>query len=81
MKKFIILLLLTSCTTTIPVTNKFPEPPTGLEEAPILDSLAYGSKGTDMLKNHTLNTSIYYILKAQYDSWLNWYKKHKELYK
>ena len=81
MKRLIILLFLCGCSTSVPVKRTFPDPPNDLVYAPALDSLSYGSKMSDLLKNSTQNYSRYYITKAKYDAWVKWYIEQKSLYK
>ena len=49
MKRYLLLVLLTGCSTVIPVQKKFPDAPVLLAKASNLDTLAQGSKMRTML--------------------------------
>ena len=58
MKYLLLVLLLTGCSTTVPVTSKFPEPPKySLQSCPQLQLLKEGSKLSDVATTVTINYS------------------------
>ncbi len=79
MKRYLLLVLLTGCSTVIPVQKKFPEAPVLLAKASNLDTLAQGSKMSDLLRNSTANYTAYYTLKARFDAWVDWYTAQSQL--
>ena len=61
MKYILWLLLLTGCSTTVPVTAKFPEPPKySLQPCPQLQELKEGAKLSDVANTVTINYTTYY---------------------
>ena len=81
MKKLLVILLLLSGCTTVPVTPKFPEAPqTGLERCPRLLKLQYDAKLSDIAGNMILNYSSYNICDAKNDAWIEWYGKQKQIF-
>ena len=82
MNKIIILLvfLLSACT-TVPVTQKFPEPPQGgLERCPRLLKLQYDAKLSDIAGNMILNYSSYNVCDVKNDAWIEWYQKQNKIF-
>ena len=84
MKKLLILslLLLSACSTPVPVTMKFPEVPKELmEECPDLGKVTPGDKKTsDLLDVVTDNYLLYYDCKLKVDVWIEWYNNQKKIY-
>lgn len=83
MKYFLaILLLVTGCTTTVPVTPKFPQ--ATLELMKKCESLKKieGDRVsiTEMLKVVVNNYALYYECSAKVDGWHDWYKSQKEIF-
>ena len=79
MKRYLLLLSLIGCVSYIPVKQEFPKPPTETVYAANLDTLSYGAKMSDLLKNSTKNYTSYYVLKAKFDAWVEWYDKQSKL--
>jgi hypothetical protein len=77
-----IILLLTGCSTTVPVKRKFPEAdPFMLEPAPALTTLPPDTTDLDkLLSNSTENYGKYRELVQRYEMWKEWYKQQKELF-
>lgn len=76
----IVLLLLSGCSTVVPVTTKFPSVPTTLSQpCPPLKSLDSGAKLSDVSKTVTLNYSTYYECAVKLDSWIEWYNIQKKI--
>lgn len=78
---FIALLLLTGCSTTVPVTAKFPEVPQKLlEKCPELEKLSGEPKLSDVARTVTLNYTSYYECAVKHDAFIDWYHKQKHIY-
>ena len=76
-----ILLLLAGCSTTVPVTQKFPEPPKyGMERCPQLLKLSADAKLKDTASAIIYNYSTYYECAVKNDSWIEWYQIQKNIY-
>ena len=76
------LLCLTSCSTTVPVTMKFPEAPEILmEKCPPLKTIE-GEKISiiDITKSVTSNYTTYYECSVKIDNWIEWYKDQKKIF-
>ena len=76
------LLLLTGCTTVVPVTSKFPAAPGTLvqEPCPNLQKLSDEAKLSDVAKTVTVNYSEYYTCAVKLDAWQRWYREQKIIY-
>jgi hypothetical protein len=82
MKALFLVLLLTGCSTTVPVTVKFPEPP-GLQSmraCPDLVKLEQDAKLSDVVKTITVNYTEYYQCAVKLDAWQEWYQKQKIIF-
>jgi len=76
------LLCLTACSTTVPVTMKFPEAPEVLmEKCPPLKTIE-GEKISiiDITKSVTSNYTTYYECSVKVDNWIEWYKDQKKIF-
>ena len=81
MKYLLLVLLLTGCSTTVPVTSKFPEPPKySLQTCPQLQLLKEGSKLSEVATTVTINYSTYYECAVKNDAWIEWYQIQKNIY-
>jgi hypothetical protein len=83
--KYIVLslaLVLTACSTPVPVSQRFPDVPKALVER--CDSLKKieGDKVaiTEMLKVVVQNYGMYYECAAKVDGWNDWYLEQKRIY-
>ena len=83
--KYIILslaLVLSACSTPVPVSQRFPDVPKALVER--CDSLRKieGDKVaiTEMLKVVVQNYGMYYECAAKVDGWNDWYQEQKRIY-
>lgn len=83
MKTILILsLLLAGCSTTVPVTMKFPDAaPSLMTPAPDLNKLPTDKKieMSDIVKTTNENAKLYYELKIKYEAWQEWYKEQKSI--
>lgn len=75
-------LILLGCSTTVPLTQKFPAAPEVLmEPAPELKTLPDDKKTlTDLLENANENYGYYYDVVERYKSWQDWYKQQKQIF-
>lgn len=75
------IMLLTGCSTTVPVVAKFPEAPERLlQKCPQLEKLNDGSKLSDVAKTVTANYSSYHECSVKNDGWIEWYQKQKQIF-
>jgi len=80
---FIILAFLaTGCSTTVPVTMKFPESPgtVAMTPCPQLQKVEDDAKLTDITKTITNNYGTYYECAVKNDAWIEWYQKQKQIF-
>lgn len=82
MKKFlVILLLLSGCSTDVPVTRNFPAAPAGLLSACAeLQKLAPDAKMSDVLSTVTKNYATYHECRIKHDAWAQWYDDQKKIF-
>lgn len=75
------LMVLSGCSTTVPVTVKFPEIPQDLlSTCPDLKQTEPTTKLSDVVKVVTDNYSEYYGCRVKLDSWIEWYKAQKQIF-
>lgn len=84
MKSLVIalVLLLSACSTTVPVTAKFPAAPGTIVQEPCqeLKKLGDEAKLSDVAKTVTVNYSEYYMCAVKLEAWQRWYKEQKVIY-
>jgi hypothetical protein len=83
MKKLLLTLMLLSlvgCTTVVPVTAKFPEPPKYIARCPELNKLNSDAKLSDIATTVTNNYSTYYECALKNDAWIEWYQVQKRIF-
>lgn len=82
MRYLLILLVLAGCSTTVPVTARFPEAPgnTAMTACPQLQKLADDAKLSDISKTVTVNYGTYYECAVKTDAWIEWYQKQKYIF-
>jgi len=81
MKYLILVLMLAGCSTTVPVTSKFPEAPKySLQSCPQLQTLKENSKLSEVANTVTINYSTYYECAVKNDAWIEWYKIQKHIF-
>ena len=75
MKYVLIALLLAGCSTVVPVTVKFPEPPGkgAVTSCPDLQKLNNGARLSDVANTVTVNYGTYYECAVKVDAWQEWY--------
>ena len=83
MKKSIILLaiVLSGCSTTVPVRQKFPEVPSALLIKPSeLKQTQYDAKPSDVVSTVVQNYGTYYDVYDQLEGWQQWYAEQKRIH-
>lgn len=77
----IALLLLSGCSTTVPVTAKFPQvPPELKEKCQDLKPITEDAKLSDITKTIVDNYTAYYQCSLKVDAWTEWYDKQKKIF-
>jgi hypothetical protein len=76
-----LILLITGCSTVVPVTLKFPEVPDRIMvRCPQLEKLQDESKLSDVAKTVTINYTTYYECAVKHDAFVEWYQIQKKIY-
>ena len=78
----LIAVLLTGCSTVVPVTAKFPEPPGrgAMARCPDLEKLKDGARLSDVARTVTVNYGTYYECAVKADAWQEWYNVQKIIF-
>jgi len=78
----LIAVLLTGCSTVVPVAAKFPDPPGRLatERCPNLQKLKDDARLSDVARTVTINYSTYYECAVKADAWQEWYEIQKRIF-
>ena len=78
---FVLVLLVSGCSTTVPVKAKFPEVPERLlATCPQLEKLGNEVKLSDISKTITANYTTYYDCAVKHDAFIEWYNVQKNIY-
>ena len=82
MRVVLLSLLLTGCSTVVPVTNTFPNAPSdiALVRCPQLQKIADNAQLSDVAKTVTVNYGTYYECAVKTDAWIEWYKIQKNIF-
>ena len=81
MKYLLFVLILTGCSTTVPVTAKFPNVPERLlVKCPQLEKLENEVKLSDISKTVTNNYTTYYECAVKNDAFIEWYQTQKRIF-
>jgi len=73
--------LLTACSTTVPVTAKFPDAPRlGQGTCPQLQTVPDDVKLSGLTATVTMNYSTYYECAVKVDQWQEWYAIQKRIF-
>lgn len=77
-----IILAVSGCSTTVPVTARFPEPPGkgAMTACPDLQKLNNGARLSDVANTVTVNYSTYYECAVRTDAWQEWYRIQKHIF-
>jgi len=72
-------LLLSGCSTVVPVAVKVPEPPGrgAMTACPALEKLKDDAKLSDVARTVTVNYGTYYECAVKTDAWQEWYQIQK----
>jgi len=77
----ILAFLATGCSTTVPVTAKFPDVPESLlNKCPQLEKLKEDAKLSDVSKTVAINYTTYYECAVKNDAWVEWYQIQKHIF-
>lgn len=81
MRYLLIALLLSGCSTVVPVTAKFPDAPKlGLGACPQLQTVKDDVKLSELTNIVTMNYSTYYECAVKADTWQEWYEIQKRIF-
>jgi hypothetical protein len=82
MRYLLFVLLLAGCSTTVPVTQKFPNATPELMKSCESLKKVEGDKVaiTEMLKVIVQNYSLYYECSTKVDGWQEWYNTQKKIF-
>jgi hypothetical protein len=80
MRYLLIALLLSGCSTVVPVTAKFPEAPKTVEACPQLQTVPDNVKLSGLTSTVTTNYSTYYECAVKVDNWNEWYEIQKRIF-
>jgi len=77
----LVILAVSGCSTAVPVTAKFPEPPGkgAMTVCPDLQKLKDNAKLSDVANTVTVNYSTYYECAVKADAWQEWYRIQKHI--
>ena len=77
-----VLVALAGCSTTVPVTARFPDPPglNALERCPNLEKLKDAPVLSDVARTVTVNYGTYYECAVKADAWQQWYQIQKRIF-
>ena len=78
----IMILAVSGCSTAVPVTARFPEPPGkgAMTGCPALQKLNDGARLSDVANTVTVNYSTYYECAVKTDAWQEWYRIQKHIF-
>jgi hypothetical protein len=77
----LLLIILTGCSTVVPVTQRFPAVPQKLtEKCPPLKMLEDSPKLSDVSKTITQNYTAYNECAVRNTAWIEWYESQKTIY-
>ena len=81
MRYLLLVLILTGCSTTVPITAKFPDVPERLlVKCPQLEKLENEAKLSDIGKTVTNNYTTYYECAVKNDAFIEWYQTQKRIF-
>jgi len=75
------LILMTGCSTVVPVTSKFPDVPERLMvKCPQLEKVSETPTLSDVTKTITNNYTTYYECAVKHDAFIEWYNIQKNIF-
>lgn len=77
-----VLAMCSGCSTPVPVTAKFPEPPGrgAMTACPALQKLNSDAKLSDVATTVTINYGTYYECAVKADAWQEWYQIQRRIF-
>ena len=77
-----VVIALSGCATSVPVTARFPAPPgeTYLQACPDLQKLKDQPQLSDVSRTININYSTYYECAVKLDAWIQWYSAQKLIF-
>lgn len=76
-----IILLLSACSTAVPVKRTFPEAPSVLlEKCSDLKKVKENAQLSDLIRTVAENYSLYHDCSLKHDSFIEWYKAQKQTF-
>ena len=77
----LLLILMSGCSTVVPVTVKFPDAPDRIKiRCPQLKTLNEEAQLSDVAKIITENYTTYYECAVRNDTWIEWYETQKIIF-
>lgn len=77
----VLAILLTGCSTVVPVTQKFPDVPSALsEKCDTLTILNDNAKLSDVAVAVTNNYTLYHKCSNKHEEFIEWYNNQKKIY-
>ena len=78
----LVLAMCSGCSTVVPVTAKFPEPPGrgAMTACPALQKLNSDAKLSDVATTVTINYGTYYECAVKADAWQEWYEIQRRIF-
>ena len=75
-------LLLSACSTLVPVTMTFPEAPgkQAMVACPNLQKLKDDARLSDISRTVTINYGTYYECAVKTDAWIEWYETQRRIF-
>ena len=77
-----VLAMCSGCSTVVPVTAKFPEPPGkgAMTACPALQKLKDDARLSDVATTVTINYGTYYECAVKSDAWQEWYRIQRHIF-
>lgn len=77
-----VLAMCSGCSTVVPVTAKFPEPPGrgAMTACPALQKLNSDARLSDVANTVTVNYGTYYECAVKTDAWQEWYRIQRHIF-
>jgi len=76
----LLVVAVSGCSTTVPVTAKFPSKPANTVSCPPLESVSDNVKLSELTGIITKNYSTYYECAVKVDTWNEWYEQQKKIF-
>jgi hypothetical protein len=76
----LVVFVITGCSTTVPVTAKFPDKPQNVEMCPPLETVTDTVKLSELTNSVAKNYSMHYECAVKVDTWNEWYNTQKRIF-